>query len=178
MAIFSSSEATADEQSVESSVQRCSISPQRIPDNTTSATPKVTDDAEDYFHQSDQVRDEQSFADSSKDEQSLQQELQEAIGAMPEHVKDLYERSIAKFIREFADTFAKDDMDLGCFQHEIDSRPVHQRMHHTPLGFAEEEEKCLKKMLDSGVIQPSNSKWALPSVLVRKKDGSVCWYVD
>ena len=69
-------------------------------------------------------------------------------------------------------------MDLGCFtavQHEIDTgdaKPVHQRMHHTPLGFAEEEEKCLK-MLDSGVIQPSNSEWASPSVLVRKKDGSV-----
>ena len=51
---------------------------------------------------------------------------------MPEHVKDLYERStmhlelhqwiiLAKFITEFADIFAKDDMDLGCFtavQHE------------------------------------------------------------
>ena len=93
---------------------------------------------------------------------------------MLEHVKDLYERStmhlelhqqiiLAKFITEFADIFAKDDMDLGCFtavQHEIDTgdaKPVCQRMHCTPLGFAEEEEKCLKKMLDSGVIQPSNS---------------------
>ena len=54
-------------------VQRCSITPERIPDTTTS--PKVMDDAEDYFHQSSQVRDEQSFTDSSKDEQSLQQEL-------------------------------------------------------------------------------------------------------
>ena len=113
---------------------------------------------------------------------------------MPEHVKELYERStthlelhqqiiLTKFITEFADIFAKDDMDLGCFtavQHEIDTgdaKPVHQRMHHTPLGFAEEEEKCLK-MLDSGVIQPSNFKWASPSVLVRKKDGSVHWCVD
>ena len=159
LAIFGSPEATADEQSVESSVQRCSISPQRIPDNTTSATPKVTDEAEDYFHQSNQVR----------DEQSLQQELQEDIGVMLEHVKDLYERSIAhlelhqqiilaKFITEFADIFAKDDMDLGCFtavQHEIDTgdaKPFHQRMCCTPLGFAEEEEKCLKKMVDSGII--------------------------
>ena len=75
-------------------------------------------------------------------------------------------------------------MDLGCFtavQHEIDTgdaKPVRQRMRHTPLGFAEEEEKCLKKMLDSGVIQRSNSEWASPSVLIRKKDGSVHWCVD
>ena len=33
-------------------------------------------------------------------------------------------------------------------------------------------------MIDSGVIQPSNSKWASPSVLIRKKDGSLCWCVD
>ena len=189
--IFNSSEATTDEQSAESSVQRCSISPERIPDTTASTTPKVIDDAEDYFHQVDQVKDEKSFTDSSKDEQSLQQELQEAIGAMPEHVKELHERStthlelhqwiiLAKFITEFPDIFTKNDMDLGCFtavQHEIDTgdaKPVHQRMCHTPLGFAKEEEKCLKKMLDSGVIQPSNSEWASPSVLIRKKDGSIC----
>ena len=161
-AIFGSPEGTADEQSVESSVQRCSISPDRIPATTTSTTPKVIDDAEDYSYKADQVRDEQSFADSSKDEQSLQQELQEAIGAMLEHVMGLYERStahlelhqwiiLAKFITEFADIFAKDDMDLGCFtavQHEIDTgdaKPVHQRMHCTSLGCAEEEEKCLKR---------------------------------
>ena len=194
-AIFDSSEATADEKSADSSVQRCSISPERIPDTTTSTTPKVTDDTGDYSYKSDHIRDEESFTDSSKDEQSLQQELQEAIGAMPEHVKDLYERStvhlelhqwiiLAKFITEFADIFTKNDMDLGYFtavQHEIDTgdaKPVCQRMHCTPLGFAEEEEKCLKKMLDSGVIQPSNSEWASPSVLIRKKDGSVHWCVD
>ena len=53
----------------------------------------MIDDAEDYSYKVDQVRDEQSFTDSSEDEQSLQQELQEAIRAMPEHVKELYERS-------------------------------------------------------------------------------------
>ena len=180
-AIFDSSEATADEKSADSSVQRCSISPERIPDTTTSTTPKVTDDTGDYSYKSDHIRDEESFTDSSKDEQSLQQELQEAIGAMPKHVKDLYERStahlelhqqiiLAKFITEFADIFTKNDIDLGCFTavDTGDAKPVHQRMHCTPLGFAEEEEKCLKKMLDSGVIQPSNSEWASPSVLIRK----------
>ena len=92
-AIFGSPEATADDQSVESSVQRCSISPQWISDSTTSTSCKVIDDAEDYSYKVDQVRDEQSFTVSSEDEQSLQQELQEAIGAMSQHVKELYKRS-------------------------------------------------------------------------------------
>ena len=50
-------------------------------------------------------------------------------------------------------------------------------MHQTPLGFAEEE-KHLKKILDCGVIQQSNSEWPLPSVLVQKKDGDFCWCIN
>ena len=52
---------------------------------------------------------------------------------------------LAQFLIEFADVFAKDDTDLGCFsatQHCIntgDSKPIQQQMHQTPLGVAEEE---------------------------------------
>ena len=82
------------------------------------------------------------------------------------------------------DIFAKDDTDLGCFsaiQHRINtgnSKPICQNMHQTLLGFAEEEKKHMKKMLDCGVIQPSNSEWFLPSVLVWKKDGDIHWCID
>jgi hypothetical protein len=76
------------------------------------------------------------------------------------------------------------DRDLGCFsavQHEIDTRdspPIKQRMRRTPLGFEQEEEKHLRAMLDHGIVRPSQSSWASPPVLVRKKDGSVRWCVD
>ena len=33
-------------------------------------------------------------------------------------------------------------------------------------------------MLTTGVIQPSTSEWASSLVLVRKKDGTVHWYID
>ena len=33
-------------------------------------------------------------------------------------------------------------------------------------------------MLESGVIQPPISEWASAPVLVRKRDGQVCWRVD
>ena len=33
-------------------------------------------------------------------------------------------------------------------------------------------------MLDCEVIQPSNSEWSSPSVLVQKKDGNICWCID
>ena len=51
-------------------------------------------------------------------------------------------------------------------------------MRRTPLGFESEERAHLEKLLDSGVIVPSNSEWASAPVLVRKKDGSVRWCID
>ena len=51
-------------------------------------------------------------------------------------------------------------------------------MHQTPLGFAEEEEKHLKKMFNCGVMQPSNSERSSPLVLVWKKDGDIHWGTD
>ena len=36
----------------------------------------------------------------------------------------------------------------------------------------------LREMEASGVIEPSNSEWAFPTVMVKKKDGSQCFCVD
>ena len=51
-------------------------------------------------------------------------------------------------------------------------------MRRTPLGFDHEERKTLKAMLDAKVIEPSQSEWALPPVLVRNKDGSWRYCID
>ena len=70
--------------------------------------------------------------------------------------------------------FSKGDSDLGTFtavKHHIDtgnSRPIKQRMRRTPLWYANEEQEHLEKLLKAGVIEPSCSGWASPSVLVRK----------
>ena len=39
-------------------------------------------------------------------------------------------------------------------------------------------EEMVQKMLAQGVIQNSNSPWASPVVLIKKKDGSHCFCVD
>ena len=80
--------------------------------------------------------------------------------------------------------FSTGDMDLGTFKtikhhiHTGAARPVKQRMRRTPLGYASEEKKHLELLLAGDVIEPSESEWASPSVLVRKRDGTVRWCID
>ena len=125
----------------------------------------------------------------------VQEKLLDVQSRIPEHLKDMFLRScvnltdeqsieFGEVLLQYQDVFAQNDNDLGCFtatEHSIDTgdaKPIKQRMRRVPLGFADEEEVYLKKMLDSGVIQPSNSEWASPCVLIRKKDGTVRWCID
>ena len=125
----------------------------------------------------------------------VHQRFQELCTQMPDHLKDLFERScvnlkeeervqVGELLLEFQDAFAKHDLDLGHFesiQHTIDTgdaKPRRQRMRRTPLGFQKEEKEHLQAMLDQGVIEPSNSDWASAPVLVRKRDGSLRYCID
>ncbi|KAG1941073.1 interleukin-1 receptor accessory protein-like 1-A [Pimephales promelas] len=114
---------------------------------------------------------------------------------LPEHLRQLFTGAsetlteqqqvmLVALLSEYQTVFAATDDDHGKFsalQHSIDtgvSKPVRQPVRRTPLGFWNEEETHLKKMLDSGIVVPSSSEWASPIVLVRKKDGGVRWCVD
>ena len=124
------------------------------------------------------------------------QEIKQVYDAVPPHLKDLFERSIVnlyddqaivlgKTLIVFSDVFAKSDFDIGCFSggivHDIDTgdcKPVTAHMRPTNPQFREEEGKLLTKLKAINVIQPSTSDWASAPVLIRKKDGSVCYYID
>jgi len=109
---------------------------------------------------------------------------------LPGHLVSLFDQSakslddvqasaLCEFLIEFQDVFSRDVTDLGLLkaaQHRIDTAgacPIKQPMSCTPLGFeGEEEQQYLHQMLRNGIICRSHSSWALPPVLVRKKDGS------
>ena len=59
-----------------------------------------------------------------------------------------------------------------------DTPPFKERFSRIPPPQLDELRAHLKMMLDAGVIRPSNSPWCNAVVLVRKKDGSLCFCID
>ena len=114
---------------------------------------------------------------------------------LPEHMTEMYARSITllnaheqqffkNLLLNYVDIFSSHDLDIGCYtglQHSIDTgntRPLKQRIRRTPVAFQNEEEAHLEKMIEMGIIEPSNSEWASPPVLVRKRSGTVRYCID
>jgi len=117
--------------------------------------------------------------------------------AVPTHLQDLFDKSVAQgdlapthqsnlaaLLRRHSDAFATGPMDLGycsVLEHDIDTgdaEPMRQPPRRPPLSARQAEEDILNEMLQTGVIEPSNSPWSSPVCMVRKKDGSYRYCVD
>ena len=60
----------------------------------------------------------------------------------------------------------------------VDPKPFKERYRRIPPHQFEEVQKHLKEMEEVGAIRRSNSPWASPDVLVKKKDGSLHFCID
>ena len=84
----------------------------------------------------------------------------------------------------FHDVFMLDGNELGCtsmVEHKIqvtDIEPFKEWFRRIPSPLLEEVCTLLQDMLDAGDICPSQSPWCNAVVLVRKKDGMLCFCVD
>ncbi len=56
--------------------------------------------------------------------------------------------------------------------------PIKMPLRRAPYRQQELVEEEVKKMLATGVVEPSESPWSSPIVLVRKKDGTLRFCVD
>ena len=56
--------------------------------------------------------------------------------------------------------------------------PIRQPARRIPIGKRDVERQEVEKMLQRGIIEPSNSPWSSPIVLVSKKDGSTRFCID
>ena len=138
----------------------------------------------------------QSSGQANEDEETVvMATIQQEADELPEYLRGLYQNCSANLscaerqqlrciLNRRKDAFARNKLDLGCYngiEHEINTAcaaPVRQRVRPTPKGFEDEAKKCLEEQLETGVVRPSSSAWASPTVLVRKADGSVRYCVD
>lgn len=117
-----------------------------------------------------------------KPQEDLPDELQEMVDRQ-EVLTPREKEKFMELIREYRDVFATKEEPLGrtdVVRHEIKTtgEPIKCRYRRTPMGLRDEVLKEEEKMKTMGVIEPSNSPWASPVVMVRKKDGSLRYCID
>ena len=102
---------------------------------------------------------------------------------LPENLSPLQQQQLNELFKEFQDVFSQGDDDLGntpLLEHGIETHgpPLCQPYRRQNPAVRREEMMQVQQMLSSNVIRPSNSPWASPVVMVRKKDGSLRFCVD
>lgn len=110
-----------------------------------------------------------------------------------EAIHDLFERSRQDLseeqqqqLEELLQAFVFAAKDEECTHtnlvlHDIETgnaRPIRLRLRRLPLANREAAQQKIEEMWRAGIIEPSNSPWAAPAVLVRKKDGTWRFCVD
>ena len=108
---------------------------------------------------------------------------------LPDYLKEMAERSTADMegddkdkvvdlLVKYQDVFSSSEFDIGrttWVKHSIETGeapPIRQCLRRSSPEQREEVERQVQELLAKGLIQPSDSPWASPVVLVTKKDGS------
>ena len=102
---------------------------------------------------------------------------------VPAHLSSTQQQQLKTLFQELSDIVSQEEDDLGCtplLQHTIETEgpPLRQPYSSQNPAVRREEMAQVQQMLPSGVIRPSNSPWASPVVMAKKKDGSLWFCVD
>lgn len=113
-----------------------------------------------------------------------QEHLLEAVHLQGADLTNEERAQLGSLLKDYEDTFAMEPSELGStdrVKHTIrtgDHPPIRQPARRIPFALREKVENMVGEMLEQGVIQPSQSPWASPVVLVAKKDGSTRFCID
>ena len=111
---------------------------------------------------------------------------------LPPHLSDLYENSckglnevekvqFRALLINYQDAFSKDPKDIGStalIEHTIDTgdvKPIKIPPRRIPISKLKQAEQ---EMADRDIIEPSDSPWCSPVVLITKHDGSLRFCID
>ena len=89
------------------------------------------------------------------------------------------------FLHQYKDIFSSDLSQIGktsLYKHKIETvqgaKPVRKQFYRTSPEASKEIRKHVDEMLQNDIIQPSNSEWHSPVVLVKKKNGQTRFACD
>jgi transposase InsO family protein/predicted aspartyl protease len=114
----------------------------------------------------------------------LTPELEKIVQDVQVDVNEQQKSQIRELLEQNAEIFATEEKPFGhtdLVQHDVittTEMPIKQAVRRPPFHMREAANKEVTKMLDAGIIEPSNSPWASPVVLVKKKDGSLRYCID
>lgn len=129
---------------------------------------------------------------STEPAQTVDERLGGIPMGIPSHIRDIdlegltpgQKEMAVKLLTEEADSFAKDDSDVGCIPDlELDldledQTPVQKNYVAVPKPLYPEVKAYIEDLLNRNFIKKSSSSYSSPVMCVRKKDQSLRLYVD
>ena len=98
------------------------------------------------------------------------------------HLASSLRKRVKNMLKRFAPMWSGKLGEINSTPHYIDllpgSRPIASQPYRAGPKAREIEQREVDKMLQAGVIEPSNSAWASPVVIIPKPDGSLRFCVD
>ena len=143
----------------------------------TNEVPKVTN-----LFSAEQTKEQSTLTEAERQDLLLEKLDLLGLEAWPEQQAG----KACSLLKEYHDIFLLEKRDMGhtnATKHKIvlkdpDTPPFKEHFCRIPPPQLDEMREHLKLMLDTGVIQPSNSPWCNAVVLVRKKDGLLRFCID
>ena len=100
---------------------------------------------------------------------------------MGEQLNEVQRQKLRALLNEFRPLFSNKPGRTGLVKHGIETgtaRPIRLPPYRIPQAYRDTVKQEIQEMLQAGIIEPSNSEWGAPLVLVKKKDGSLRLCVD
>ena len=126
----------------------------------------------------------ESMADTIPDQGAPNSDEEIEFDFSDSPISEEWKTRIKKRLKAFHDVFSKHEYDVGrtdAIKHEIKLRPgpiIRERPRPIPARDYEDARRHIQSLLDAKIIKPSNSPYASPIVLVRKKNGKLRLTID
>jgi len=125
-----------------------------------------------------------SVNESAVSETEIADVIPETQKAKLSHMSEIQRQKLKELLDRNEDLFAKNDCDLGrtdLVKVKIDTGthpPIKRNPYRLPFSQRKLVEDHIENMLKAGIIEPSQSPWSSPIVIVDKKDGEKRFCVD